>query len=66
MTGWRIGFAGGPADMMEAVSSIIGQLVGPPSAIAQLAGIEAVSGPQEFLAENAMIFQERRDIASRR
>ena len=63
MTGWRIGFAGGPAAMMKAIQLIIGQLVGPPNAIAQAAAIEALDGDQGFIAENARVFQERRDIA---
>ena len=63
MTGWRIGFAGGPAAMMKAIQLIIGQLVGPPNAIAQAAAIEALDGDQGFIADNARIFQERRDIA---
>jgi aspartate aminotransferase len=63
MTGWRIGFAGGPAPMMKAIKLIIGQLVGSPSAISQAAALEAINGDQAFIAENAAIFQERRDIA---
>ena len=63
MTGWRIGFAGGPAPMMKAIQLIVGQLVGPPSAIAQAAAVEALDGDQGFIADNARIFQERRDIA---
>ena len=65
MTGWRVGFAGGPAPMMKAISLLVGQLVGSPSAIAQAAAVEALEGPQEFLADNAGVFQERRDIALR-
>lgn len=63
MTGWRIGFAGGPRPIMEAISSIVGQLIGSPSAISQAAMIEALAGDQGFLQRNASIFQERRDIA---
>lgn len=63
MTGWRVGFAGGPRPMMKAIKLLIGQLVGSPSAIAQAAAVEALTGPQDFLAENAAVFQERRDIA---
>ena len=63
MTGWRIGFAGGPAPMLKAIQLIVGQLVGPPSAIAQAAAVEALDGDQGFIADNARIFQERRDIA---
>ena len=63
MTGWRIGFAGGSPAMMRAIRLIIGQLVGSPSAIAQSAAVEALSGDQGFIRENAAVFQERRDIA---
>jgi aspartate aminotransferase len=63
MTGWRIGFAGGPAEMMKAIKLIVGQLVGSPNAIAQAAAVEALTGDQSFIEENAAIFQERRDIA---
>ncbi|MGI4943615.1 MAG: pyridoxal phosphate-dependent aminotransferase [Janthinobacterium lividum] len=63
MTGWRVGFAGGPAPMMAAIRLIIGQLVGSPNAISQAAAIEALTGDQGFIAANAAVFQERRDIA---
>ncbi len=63
MTGWRLGFAGGPPEMMKAIKLIIGQLVGSPSAIAQAAAVEALKGDQTFIEANAAIFQERRDIA---
>ena len=63
MTGWRVGFAGGPPAIMKAIRLIIGQLLGSPSAIAQAAAIEAVNGDQQFIHDNAKIFQERRDIA---
>ncbi len=63
MTGWRIGFAGGPAPIMQAIKLIVGQLVGSPNAISQAAAVEALTGDQGFIAENAAVFQERRDIA---
>ena len=63
MTGWRVGFAGGPRPMMKAIKLLIGQLIGSPGAIAQAAAVEALQGPQDFLATNAAVFQERRDIA---
>lgn len=65
MTGWRIGFAGGPPEIMKAIKLLIGQLVGSPNAIAQAAAVEALTGDQGFIAENAAVFQERRDIALR-
>lgn len=63
MTGWRVGFAGGPRPVMKAIKLLVGQLLGSPSAIAQAAAVEALTGPQDFLAENAAVFKERRDIA---
>jgi aspartate aminotransferase len=63
MTGWRVGFAGGPRPMMKAIKLLIGQLVGAPGAIGQAAAVEALTGPQDFIQKNAAIFQERRDIA---
>jgi aspartate aminotransferase len=63
MTGWRLGFAGGPPEMMKAIRLLIGQLIGSPSAIAQAAALEALTGDQSFIQANAAIFQERRDIA---
>ena len=66
MTGWRIGFAGGPAEMMKAIKLIVGQLVGSPNAIAQAAAVEALTGDQSFIEENAAIFQERGTSLCRR
>ena len=63
MTGWRIGYAGGPAPMMKAIKLLIGQLLGSPSAIAQQAAIEALDNRGDFIAANAAVFEERRDIA---
>ncbi len=63
MTGWRMGYAGGPAPMMKAIKLLIGQLVGAPSSIAQDAALEALTGDQSFIPRNAAVFQERRDIA---
>ena len=65
MTGWRVGFAGGPRPVMKAIKLLVGQLLGSPGAIAQAAAVEALNGPQAFIGENAVIFQERRDIALR-
>lgn len=62
MTGWRIGFAGGPAALIRGMGAIMGQSTSNPNSIAQYASIEALSGPQDFLAPRARAFQKRRDL----
>jgi aspartate aminotransferase len=63
MTGWRLGFAGGPASMMRAITGLVGQLVGSPNEIAQEAAVAALKGDQSFLETNAASYRERRDLA---
>ena len=60
MTGWRIGYAGGPADVIKAVTKIQGQSTSNPCSIAQHAAIEALTGPQDALATMRAAFDERR------
>ncbi len=60
MTGWRIGYAGGPADVIKAVAKIQGQSTSNPCPIAQHAAIEALTGPQDALATMRAAFDERR------
>ena len=62
MTGWRIGYAGGPAQLIEAMTTIQSQATHAPSSISQWAAVEALNGPQTFIPENAKIFKERRDL----
>ncbi len=62
MTGWRIGYAGGPADMIGVMHKLQNQSTGNPNAVAQAAAIEALTGPQDIVAERAGIFQQRRDF----
>ena len=62
MTGWRIGYAGGPADMIGVMHKLQNQSTGNPNAVAQAAAIEALTGPQDIVAERACIFQQRRDF----
>src|SRR6202043_618749 len=62
MTGWRIGYAGGPASLINAMATIQSQATSNPSSISQAAALEALSGPQEGLAERALEFQMRRDF----
>jgi aspartate aminotransferase len=62
MTGWRVGYAGGPANLIRAMEKLQSQENSGTCAIAQWAAIEALNGPQDFIAERRRIFQERRDL----
>ena len=62
MTGWRIGYAGGAAALIKAMGTIQSQSTSNPCSIAQYAALEALSGPQDFLAANKTVFQRRRDL----
>lgn len=62
MTGWRIGYAAGPRDLIRAMGKVQSQTTSNPCSISQKAAIEALTGPQDFLAPNAALFQRRRDL----
>ncbi len=62
MTGWRIGYAGGPEDLIAAMRKVQSQSTSNPCTISQWAAVEALTGPQDFLAENNKVFQRRRDL----
>ena len=62
MTGWRIGYAGGPADLIKAMATLQSQSTSNPSSVSQAAAVAALNGPMEFLAERNEIFRERRDL----
>ena len=62
MTGWRIGYAAGPKDIVKAIAKIQSQSTTNPSSISQAAAVEALSGTQDFIDERANSFQERRDF----
>ncbi len=62
MTGWRIGYAGGDAALIKAMGKIQSQSTSNPASISQLATVEALTGPQDFIAERNAIFRERRDL----
>src|ERR1700726_3306789 len=62
MTGWRIGYAGGPVALIKAMSTIQSQSTSNPSSIAQWAAVEALNGPQDFIPANNKVFKERRDL----
>ena len=62
MTGWRIGYAGGPADLIKAMATIQSQSTTNPSSVSQAAAVAALTGPLDFLAERNEVFRERRDL----
>jgi aspartate aminotransferase len=62
MTGWRIGYAAGPKDIIKAIAKIQSQSTTNPSSISQAAAVEALNGTQGFIKERANSFQERRDF----
>ena len=61
MTGWRVGFAGGPRAMIAAMTNMQGQIGSGISTIGQAAATAALNGPQELLKERAADYQKRRD-----
>jgi aspartate aminotransferase len=62
MTGWRIGYAAGPAELIKAISKVQSQSTSNPSSISQAAAVEALNGPQDFIAAHNEVFKERRDL----
>jgi aspartate aminotransferase len=62
MTGWRIGYAGGPAELIRAMAKIQSQSTSNPCSVSQAATVVALEGPQEFMAERSEIFRQRRDM----
>lgn len=62
MTGWRIGYAGGPRDLIKAMAVVQSQATSCPSSVSQAASVAALNGPQDFLAERKASFQRRRDL----
>ncbi|MGH1455587.1 MAG: aspartate transaminase [Alphaproteobacteria bacterium] len=62
MTGWRIGYAAGPKDLIKAMSKIQSQSTSNPCSISQAAATAALNGDQSFLQERNGVFKERRDM----
>ncbi|MDN2565468.1 pyridoxal phosphate-dependent aminotransferase [Aquibium sp. A9E412] len=62
MTGWRIGYAAGPQALIKAMDMVQGQQTSGACSISQWAALEALTGPQDFVARNKAIFQGRRDL----
>ncbi|MGV6811619.1 MAG: pyridoxal phosphate-dependent aminotransferase [Brevirhabdus sp.] len=65
MTGWRIGYAAGPVELIGAMRKIQSQSTSNPCSISQWAAVEALNGPQDFIAENNKMFVRRRDLVVR-
>lgn len=61
MTGWRVGYAGGPADLVRAMSTLQSQIIACPPSISQAAAGAALDGSSDVLAEFRAVFRERRD-----
>jgi aspartate aminotransferase len=62
MTGWRIGYAGGPAALIEAMTNVQSQSTSNPCSISQMGAVEALLGSQAILSKNCQEFQKRRDF----
>ena len=62
MTGWRIGYAGGPDQLIKAMDMVQGQQTSGACSIAQWAAVEALNGPQDFIQVSRKAFEERRDL----
>jgi aspartate aminotransferase len=62
MTGWRIGYAGGPVELIKAMAKVQSQSTSNPCSISQAATVAALNGPQDYLPEWVAIFKQRRDL----
>jgi len=62
MTGWRIGYAAGPKEIIKAISKIQSQSTSNPSSVSQAAAVEAINGNQDFIQKRSDAFKERRDF----
>ncbi|MET0545701.1 MAG: pyridoxal phosphate-dependent aminotransferase [Caulobacterales bacterium] len=62
MTGWRIGYGAGPEPLIKAMATLQSQSTSNPTAISQWAAVEALNGPQDFIARNNEVFRQRRDL----
>ncbi|WP_343562280.1 aspartate transaminase [Kiloniella sp. b19] len=62
MTGWRIGYAAGPVDLIKAMGKIQSQSTSNPSSVSQAAAVEALNGDQSFIDKHNEVFKARRDM----
>ncbi|MBT4890275.1 MAG: aminotransferase class I/II-fold pyridoxal phosphate-dependent enzyme, partial [Rhodospirillales bacterium] len=65
MTGWRVGYAAGPLELIKAMNKVQSQSTTHTAAVSQAAAVAALNGPQDFIAKHNNVFKERRDIAVR-
>jgi aspartate aminotransferase len=63
MTGWRIGWGAGPLPLLKAMNMVQSQSISHAASISQAAATAALQGPQDFIADNLLVFKERRDLA---
>ncbi|HIP22096.1 MAG TPA: pyridoxal phosphate-dependent aminotransferase [Rhodobacteraceae bacterium] len=64
MTGWRIGYAGGPAMLVGAMKKVQSQSTSNASSVSQWAAVEALNGPQDYITESSAVFLRRRDLVA--
>jgi aspartate aminotransferase len=62
MTGWRVGFAGGPDQIIKAMTKVQSQSISHTAAVSQVASVAALNGPHDFIAKHNKVFKERRDL----
>ena len=62
MTGWRIGYAAAPVALIKAIAKVQSQSTSNPCSVSQAASVEALSGPQDFIAKHNAVFKQRRDM----
>ncbi len=62
MTGWRVGFAGGPDELIKAMTKVQSQSISHTAAVSQVASVAALNGPHDFIAKHNKVFKERRDL----
>jgi aspartate aminotransferase len=62
MTGWRIGYAGGPVELIKAMAKVQSQSTSNPCSVSQAATVAALTGPQDFIPRRAEVFRQRRDL----
>jgi len=62
MTGWRLGFAGGPVELIKAMTTLQSQSTSNASSISQAASVEALNGPKDFIPKHNESFRQRRDL----
>ena len=66
MTGWRIGYAGGPSALIKAMAKVMGQTTSNAASISQWAALAALTGPQDFIASSNAAYTQRRDFVVER